>query len=59
MAFNARDMDDILKEVPLDNNYRTEEDLHRYLVESFGDIKRTHMQRKYLGSTWPDRSMFS
>ncbi len=28
IVFNARDMDTILKQVPLDNNYRAEEDIH-------------------------------
>ncbi len=53
MAFNSRDMDGILKQVPLDNNYQAEEDIRRFLVERFDDIKLTHPQRKWLDPAWP------
>ncbi|KJA20969.1 hypothetical protein HYPSUDRAFT_203360 [Hypholoma sublateritium FD-334 SS-4] len=53
MAFNARDMDNILKQLPLDNNYHAENDIRTFLVERFDDIKRTHPQRKRLGPAWP------
>ncbi|KJA20970.1 hypothetical protein HYPSUDRAFT_763935 [Hypholoma sublateritium FD-334 SS-4] len=53
MAFNARDMDGILKQVPLDNNYQAEADIRHFLVERFNDIKLTHPQRKRLDAAWP------
>ena len=53
MAFNARDMDSILKQMPLDNNYQAAEDIHRFLVDSFDNIKLTHPLRNYLKPEWP------
>ncbi|KJA22368.1 hypothetical protein HYPSUDRAFT_655818 [Hypholoma sublateritium FD-334 SS-4] len=53
MAFNARDMGGILKQLPLDNNYQAEEDIQRFLVDRFDDIKLTHPQRKRLKPEWP------
>ncbi len=53
MAFNARDTDRILKNVPLDNNYQASEDIRHFLFESFEAIKQTHPQRKRLEPKWP------
>lgn len=55
MAFNAREMSGILKQLPLDSNYQTEEDIRRFFVERFADIKLTHPQNKYLSPEWPAR----
>ncbi len=53
MAFNAREIDSILKQIPLDNNYHAEEDIQRFLVDRFDDIKLTHPLRKHLRHDWP------
>ncbi|KJA20932.1 hypothetical protein HYPSUDRAFT_188055 [Hypholoma sublateritium FD-334 SS-4] len=53
MAFNSRDMDDILKLVQLDYNYESEEDIRRFLHASFDEIRRTHPFNKRLADTWP------
>ena len=53
MAFNARDMDSILKRVPLDNNYQAAEDIHHFLVDRFADIKLTHPLHEDLKPEWP------
>ena len=53
MAFNARDMGNILKLIPLDNNYRAAKDIHRFLVDRFNVIKITHPLRKHFKPEWP------
>ncbi|KJA20944.1 hypothetical protein HYPSUDRAFT_763685 [Hypholoma sublateritium FD-334 SS-4] len=53
MAFNARDMDGILKQLPLDYDYHAQEDIQRFLVERFDNIKRSHPLRRRLGAAWP------
>ena len=53
MAFNARDMQSILKQMPLDNNYQAAEDIHRFLVDRFADVKLTHPLHENLKSEWP------
>ncbi|KJA22366.1 hypothetical protein HYPSUDRAFT_41006 [Hypholoma sublateritium FD-334 SS-4] len=53
MTFNAREMDGILKQLPLDNNYQAEDDIRRFIVQRFDDIKLTHPHRKRLGPEWP------
>ena len=41
MAFNAPEIDDVLKQVPLDDNYQAPEDIQHFLAE------------RCLGPTWP------
>ena len=53
MCFNAQQVDNILKRVPLDNNYQAPTDIRRFLVDSFNDIKLTHPQRLRLKPEWP------
>ncbi|KJA20938.1 hypothetical protein HYPSUDRAFT_42541 [Hypholoma sublateritium FD-334 SS-4] len=53
MAFNAQEMDRILKQVPLDNNYQAAADIRRFLGECFEIIKRTHPRRRRLDPAWP------
>ena len=53
MAFDAREMTGILKQLPLDDNYRADEDIRRFLKDSFDEIKQTHPLRKRLAADWP------
>ena len=53
MAFNEWDMVGILRQLPLDNRYQAEDDIHRFLIARFDHIKRTHPLRKYLAAGWP------
>ena len=53
MAFDSREMTGILKQLPLDNNYRADEDIRRFLNDSFEEIKQTHPLRKRLAADWP------
>ncbi len=53
MAFNTREMDGILKQLPLDDNYKAAEDIELFLGERFDDINRTHPVRRYLAPDWP------
>ena len=53
MAFDSREMTGILKQLPLDDNYRADEDILRFLNDSFDEIKQTHPFRKRLAADWP------
>ena len=53
MAFNAPEIDDVLKQVPLDDNYQAPEDIPHFIAERFDDTKRIHPLRRCLGPTWP------
>ncbi|KAF5314501.1 hypothetical protein D9619_011955 [Psilocybe cf. subviscida] len=41
---------------PLDNNYRSAEDIRQYFVSKFGGIQGEHPARSELPSEWPPRS---
>ncbi len=53
MAFNSREMTAILNPIPLDDNYQAEEDILRFLNDSFDEIKQTHPAGGSLGTEWP------
>lgn len=54
MAFNSQDTDHILKRLSLDDNYQPEEDIRRFLYDSFNIIKRTHpILKGRLIHNWP------
>ncbi len=53
MAFNARNMDSISTQIPLDNNYKPEEDILHFLNARFDNIKQTHPFRGSLCADWP------
>ena len=53
MAFDSREMTGILKQLPLDDNYRADEDIRRFLNDRFEEIKQTHPLRKRLAADWP------
>ncbi|KJA20941.1 hypothetical protein HYPSUDRAFT_763649 [Hypholoma sublateritium FD-334 SS-4] len=53
MAFNSRGMNGILTQLPLDDNYQSEEDILCFLNDSFDEIKQTHPFGKSLDDHWP------
>ena len=53
MAFSARDMSGILKELQLDANYQSHVDIQRFLDDSFEHVKRTHPFGRRLEGGWP------
>ncbi len=53
MAFNTREMDGILKKLPLDDHYKASRDIEQFLVERFNVIKRTHPLGQHLAKDWP------
>ena len=53
MAFNPRDTTGILFQLPLDDNYHAEDDILRFLNDSFDNLKHVHPFRKSLGAEWP------
>ncbi len=53
MAFDSREMTGMVKQLPLDNNYQADEDIRRFLNDSFDEIKQTHPLRNRLASNWP------
>ncbi|KJA20974.1 hypothetical protein HYPSUDRAFT_764046 [Hypholoma sublateritium FD-334 SS-4] len=53
MAFNSRELNNMLTQLPLDDNYRPDEDIRLFLNDSFDDIKRTHPFNNRLPRDWP------
>ncbi len=53
MAFESREMNGILVQLPLDDNYQSDKDIRRFLDDSFDEIKQTHPFRKRLSADWP------
>ncbi len=53
MAFNPRDMKDILTPISLDENYKADKDILRFLNDSFHEIKQIHPCAESLGAEWP------
>ena len=53
MAFNSREMNGMLTQLPLDNNYQPDEDIRLFLNDSFDNIKRTHPFSTRLSPDWP------
>ena len=53
MAFDSEYMDDVLKRLPLDHDYRSSEDIQLFLDDKLKDIKRSHPFRKTISSGWP------
>ncbi len=49
-------MDGILTQIPLDNNYYANEDILRFLNDSFKNIKQTHPHGESLNADWPHPS---
>ncbi|KJA20654.1 hypothetical protein HYPSUDRAFT_203626 [Hypholoma sublateritium FD-334 SS-4] len=53
MAFNSRNMAEILTQFPLDDHYEPDADIRHFLTDSFDDIKETHPFRSRLNHIWP------
>lgn len=53
MAFDSEYMDGELERFPLDHDYRSSDDIRRFLDDKFKDIKRSHPFRKSISSSWP------
>ena len=53
MAFNARNMAEILSRFPLDDHYQPDEDIRCFLTDSFDEIKQTHPFSHRLKDDWP------
>ncbi|KAF8198406.1 hypothetical protein BJ912DRAFT_25613 [Pholiota molesta] len=56
--FVRKPISNILKTLPLDNSdiEKTSDDIRRYLVDKFRDIKETHRLKQYLPIDWPPAS---
>ena len=53
VVFDARNTDNILRQIPLDDNYQAKDDIRRFLVDGFNDIECTHPLRKPIAAKWP------
>lgn len=53
MAFNSRELNGMLTQLPLDDNYQPDEDIRLFLNDSFDDIKCTHPFSSRLPEDWP------
>lgn len=53
MAFNAKEVDSILLQLPLDDNYFPHHDIRVFLRDRFDEIKATHPFKQRLNQNWP------
>ncbi|KAF8914407.1 hypothetical protein CPB84DRAFT_90707 [Gymnopilus junonius] len=52
-AFNRGDLNNSSARLSLDNEYKANEDIKKYLIARFRTIRRTHPLKRYLPSPWP------
>ncbi len=57
MAFDEPTVDGILRRLPLDTDYRADDDIRLFLNDSFAKIKRTHPLRSSIRPEWPIPSL--
>ncbi len=57
MAFDEPTVDGILRRLPLDTDYRADDDIRLFLNDSFAKIKRTHPFRSSIKPEWPTPSL--
>ncbi len=55
-VFRSASLSNITRQVPLDNEYRADDDIRLFLDESFDEIKRTHRFARLLSDNWPEAS---
>ncbi|KAF8191178.1 hypothetical protein BJ912DRAFT_925382 [Pholiota molesta] len=57
-AFARKEVSDSVRTIPLDNSdiEQTSDDIRRYLVDKFCDIKETHLRKHHLPIDWPPAS---
>ncbi|KJA17109.1 hypothetical protein HYPSUDRAFT_206472 [Hypholoma sublateritium FD-334 SS-4] len=53
MAFNSTNIDNVLYRLSLDSDYTSDQDIRRYLIDSFDEIKKTHPARNHIDRGWP------
>ena len=53
MAFNAERVDNTLRRVPLDDNYKADDDIRLFLCDSFETMKKTHPFKASIDADWP------
>jgi hypothetical protein len=58
-AFVRKEVSDVVLTLPLDNSdvEQTSDDIRRFLVDNFRDIRETHLLKHYLPIDWPAPSM--
>ncbi|KAF8179887.1 hypothetical protein BJ912DRAFT_805841, partial [Pholiota molesta] len=54
-VFTRKEVSDLVLTIPLDNSdvEQTSDDIRRFLVDNFRDIRETHLLKHYLPSDWP------
>jgi len=53
LAFANPPLEGVTSRLALDDEYQPEADIRRYLNGSFSEIKKTHLQKGHIPSTWP------
>ncbi|KJA16852.1 hypothetical protein HYPSUDRAFT_1056006 [Hypholoma sublateritium FD-334 SS-4] len=57
MTFNSPKIDNVLRRLPLDTDYRAADDIRLFLDDSFTEIKNTHTFRSSIDPEWPAPSL--
>lgn len=53
MACNSQNVNSLLSEISLDNQYCANDDIHYFLNKGFEQIKNTHPSRHFISHGWP------
>ncbi|KAF8962423.1 hypothetical protein BDZ97DRAFT_1627024, partial [Flammula alnicola] len=57
MAFNSRQVTNIVTRLPLDNRYRADEDIRLFLNDKFTEIRNSHPFKHLIDSSWPPKDV--
>ncbi|KAF9476826.1 hypothetical protein BDN70DRAFT_811592, partial [Pholiota conissans] len=56
ITFNSDSLAGLWKSLVLDDTYKPDDDIRTFLVDSFHEIKATHLHRRYIPNDWPSES---
>jgi hypothetical protein len=56
-AFDLGDLNRYSSRLSLDNSYNRDQDIKKFLVDKFSDIRKLHPFRAYLPESWPTQEV--
>jgi hypothetical protein len=58
-AFELGDLNRCCSRLSLDNSYKSDPDIKKFLVDKFSDIRKLHPFRQYLPESWPTQKVIN
>ncbi|KDR83290.1 hypothetical protein GALMADRAFT_16197, partial [Galerina marginata CBS 339.88] len=59
LTFSTSAFEGVTSRIALDDTYQSRDDIQRYLGFSFSEMKKTHLQKAHVPSTWPSDEAIS